>query len=265
MTNEKILNTLYAAGKKMKDFDVCMSIVNRENGMPKLPGGPEYDLIIAGLIYELEKEMCEKGIKSAGKANLLATAKNILKTAKRDLPHKPDLQKPYTSGKYQCFCDGFRLLALSGNKKLEIDTTDRELINAENIIPKDYNNFVVLPELVNLKLEIARFKSEYTTKHNKNRIMARFKDDKNNIIFCVNAEYLFDAIKATGAKNIYYKSAKSTLLVESENVKCAIMPIGYKKQHETIGTFHYIDVSPSGEICIVTEIVTTEDTNKEIA
>ena len=76
---------------------------------------------------------------------------------------------------------------------------------------------------------------------------------------------LFDAIKATSAKNIYYKSAKSTLLVESENVKCAIMPIGYKKQHETIGTFHYIDVSPSGEICIVTEIVTTEDTNKEIA
>ena len=264
MTNEKILKALYAAGKQIKDFDVCMSIVNRENGIPKLPGEPEYDLIIAGLIYELEKETREKGIKSAGKSDLLTAAKNILKTAKRDLPHKPDLQKPYTSGKYQCFCDGFRLLALSGNKKLDIETNDRELLKADNILPDEKINSAVLPELVNLKLEIARFKSEYMTKHDK-RIMIRFKDDKDNIVFCVNAEYLYDAIKATGAKSIFYKNEKSTLLVESENVKCAIMPIGYKKQHETIGTFHYIDVSPSGEICIVTEIVTTEDTNKEIA
>ena len=258
MTNEKILKALYAAGKQIKDFDICMSIVNRENGIPKLPCEPEYDLIIAGLIYDLEKETREKGIKAAGKSDLLTAAKNVLKTAKSDLIHKPDFQKPFTSGKYQCFCDGFRLLALSGNKKLDIETNDRELINAENIIPKENFNCAVLPELVNLKLEIARFKSEYTTKHNK-RIMVRFKDDKNNIVFCVNAEYLFDAIKATGSKNIYYKSEKSTLLVESENVKCAIMPINYKSKHETIGTFHYIDVSPAGDTCIVTEIVTAEN------
>lgn len=258
MTNEKILKALYAAGKQIKDFDVCMSIVNRENGIPKLRYEPEFDLIIAGLIYDLEKETREKGIKAAGKSDLLTAAKNVLKTAKRDLSHKPDFQKPFTSGKYQCFCDGFRLLALSGDKKLDMETNDRELINAENIILKEHCNSAILPELVNLKLEIERFKSEYTTKHNK-RIMVRFRDVKDNIVFCVNAEYLFDAIKATDAKNIYYKNAKTTLLVESENVKCAIMPIGYKSKHETIGTFHYIDVSPAGDTCIVTEIVTAEN------
>ena len=172
MTNEKILKALYAAGKQIKDFDVCMSIVNRENGIPKLRYEPEFEFIIAGLIYDLEKETREKGIKAAGKSDLLTAAKNILKSAKSDLSHKPDFQKPFTSGKYQCFCDGFRLLALSGNKKLDIETNDRELINAENIIPKENFNCAVLPKLVNLKLEIARFKSEYTTKHNK-RIIDR--------------------------------------------------------------------------------------------
>lgn len=258
MTNEKILKALYAAGKQIKDFDVCISIVNRENGIPKLRYEPEFDLIIAGLIYDLEKETREKGIKAAGKSDLLTAAKNVLKTAKSFLSHKPDFQKPYTSGKYQCFCDGFRLLALSGNKKLDIETNERELVNAENIIPKEACNSAVLPELVNLKLEIARFKSEYTTKNNRG-IIARFKDENDNIIFGINAEYLFDAIKATGAKNIFYKNSKSTLLVEAENVKFAIMPVNCKKEHDCIGTFHYMDISPAGEICIVTEIVTAEN------
>ena len=57
MTNEKILSELFKAGKTIKDFSVSLDIIRKNKGIPKAFGeNPDFDVILANLIYTLETE-----------------------------------------------------------------------------------------------------------------------------------------------------------------------------------------------------------------
>lgn len=242
MTNEKLIEKLYTAGRQIKDFDVSMSIVRREKGIPKILSNPEPDTIIAGLIYDLENEIREKGIKKAGKSDLLQAAKNILKSAKK-CSYKPDLHTAFMCNENQVFCDGFQALILSGEKILDIETNPRTVFNVINSIPKTTEKTLVLPSIADLNIVL----NEYKSLHTKQNPILRFYDEDKNLLIGFNPEFIINAIKATGSNTLHFNRHNTAALVKSENVDFLIMPVNVKSpETKGPGTYYYIDVDFTG-------------------
>lgn len=251
MTNEKIIEKLYLAGKQIKDFDIAMSIIRKNDGIPKISGVfSEPDVVIAELIYRLEKENKEKIMKKAGKTDVLNVAKSILKDSKRIHEHKPQIHTAFMCDEKQCFTDGFRALMLSGEKILDVQTNPEKVFSIDVACKVQKDNNAVLPDLAEFKTVLARFKNLYV----KEKGICRFYDKDNNIIIGFNPDFLLDAIKATAANKFYYSKGNKPALFETDNIKMVVMPV-YVKEPTTKGEHHYIDVFADGSMDISTVTV----------
>lgn len=247
MTNDKILERLYKAGKQIKDFDIAMSIIRKNDGIPKGLGDfSEPDFVIAELIYKLEKETKEKTMKKAGKTDVLNVAKSVLKNAKRCCEHKPQLHTAFMWDEKQCFVDGFRALILSGDKKLDVQTNPEKVFSIDTACNVQKEKYAVLPDLAEFKTVLARYKNLYE----KEKGICRFYDTENNFVIAFNPDFLLDALKATTADKVYYTKFNKIALFESKDVKMYVCPV-YTKE-PTKGVHHYIDVSADGSININT-------------
>lgn len=251
MTNEKILESLYAAAKQFKDFDVVMSILRKEGG--KAPTCCKYlepDFIICELILKLENETKEKAMKKAGKSDLLGAAKNILKYAQKHMPYKPLLHKAYMCNGYQVVCDSFRALIIDESKKLDIDTNTEKQMDVIKTIPDNPARCSKVPDIAILKAEIERFKNLYGKK-----IMPvlRFLDENGQLATAFNPDFFMDIIKGTGAKEFYYNTATSLSLFKGDGVKGLLCPINTLTNQKHDNKKYYIDVDFSGAICITVE------------
>ena len=100
MTNEKILEMLYAALKAYPKNELtpddCLNAVKMYGGNPDKSGVSGIfsagNIKIAELIYMLETENRKKATKKAGKTDILAVAKKIMKTT-----YKEELKTAFTN------------------------------------------------------------------------------------------------------------------------------------------------------------------------
>lgn len=253
MTNEKILSELFKAGKTIKDFSVSLDIIRKNKGIPKAFGeNPDFDVILANLIYTLETEEKEKGMKKAGKSDLLQAAKSVLKNAKKVCEHKPALQQAFMCGNNQVFCDGFQALILSNEKILDIETSEKEVFNVLNSIPETTEKTAILPTKTDLKLVLTEFKNL----HSKQKPILRFYNEYNQLVIALNPDFVLNAINATGSNTLHFNYSKGISIVKAENVDFLLMPVRVKPIEERApGTYYYIDVDFNGIPCITTETV----------
>jgi len=153
----------------------------------------------------------------------LKLAQKILKNV--DTARYPALQYPHTlkDGR-QAVCDGFRLLIMSEPLQLPEMPADLTPIDIDNIIvynsKQPERNYLELPDLQALKSYIKYKKAA----------------KQKNIIFdfgegfpVVNAEWLADAIEATGATSATNAGVFAPLWFRTENIEYMLLPVRPEK------------------------------------
>lgn len=230
MTNEKIIAALYSAlaiyPKNELTVDDCMNMCRLYNGKPETSGIIQSNLRIATLIFELENEEKKKATKKAGKADILAVAKKIMKTT-----YKDELKTAFTNDEYQVITDGYRALLLTGDKKLDIETNQNSVCNIKQCIPKETSYKATLPRATDLKVEISKMKSLYG-KNEKLPIVLESCDGK---YIAFNPEFLLDMIKAVNALCVNFESPNKTAEFCSNDIIGLLCPIRLKDPNNFTG------------------------------
>ena len=196
MTTERILNALYATMNEFKEEATpadLIGIARKCNGDLSSFHGACFR--VAELIYKLETEEKNKAIKKAGKAELLKAVKAICKSA-----YKEQLQKPYMSAGYQIACDGFRLIAIPEQMKLDVDTCNYEQLSVKPYLSKPEGKNALLPDLNELKTEVKRIKAIYK----KSTVLVLLDSE-----IAFNADYLICNCSAINTDHLTYKDFKS--------------------------------------------------------
>lgn len=246
MTKEKMTEILYyALGKMSEKPEMIVNDVRANNGKinSSLDCMPEYH--IASVIYELETEITKEACKKSGKTKLLSACKNVLKSASETKP--PFFKNAFyvnNNGKmYQCFLDGYRLIALTENSFLNLQTSSPEetIVNGNdklcklcidmiNAIDMDYSESLKLPDINELKAEIRRIKATYKAELKYDRVVVVIDD-----IAMYNAEFLLDSMNAIDTDVILHKgtkngTVKSVSALKDNNGNIAFtMPINLEK------------------------------------
>lgn len=188
MTNEKMLNNLYAILNLMGESDrqVAETIINSrvqwQNFDDMIPGK------LANLILEVKEDLYKEQAKAGGKSAALSAVKKIVKKAGEI---NKGINLCAEENNIQYFCDGVRMVKLAGSDKLPIDipyNPKHANFNFEGVIPHDTSDELELPTIQYLKAYIKENKAfnktinSYTGKY----VKYDFGDGKP----AVNAEYL---------------------------------------------------------------------------
>lgn len=229
MTKEKMIEVLIRAIECTADAESIMDEIRKRDGkLNGLETIAEYN--IASVIYALEQEMLAADAKKSGKTKLLSACKSILKSASEVQPFfKNAFYIKAEEKQYQCFCDGYRLIALSNPLNVKTSSLEETIANnhngiAKNICETGYNYFSKLPDANELNAEIKRIK----TLVGKNKpVLIRIDD-----IINVNASFLLDAMNAIDTETILYQGTKNgkinktLMLKDSENIAiiCPVIP-----------------------------------------
>lgn len=242
MTKEKMTEVLYyALGKMSEKPEMIVNDVRANNGKinSSLDCIPEYH--IASVIYELETEITKEACKKSGKTKLLSACKNVLKSASEAKPFFKNAFYVNNNGKmYQCFLDGFRLIALTENSFLNLQTSspeesivngsDKICIDMINAIDTDYSEFLKLPDINELKAGIRRIKATYKAELKFDRVAVVIDD-----IAMYNAEFLLDSMNAIDTDVILHKGTKNgtvksvSALKDDKGNIAFTMPVNFKK------------------------------------
>lgn len=234
MTNEKILEMLYAALKAYPanelTADDCLNAVRMYNGKPDKSGVSGIfsagNIKIAELIYMLEAENRKKATKKAGKADLLAVAKKIMKNT-----YKEELKTAFTNDEYQVITDGYRALLLTGEKKLDIETKEKQVCNIKKCIPVETSYTATLPAAADLKVEITKLKAMYGKNHGLPIVLE--SADGKYIAF--NPEFLLDMIKSVRAFCVNFEAPNRTAEFCSNDIIGLLCPIRVKDPNNYTG------------------------------
>lgn len=242
MTKEKMTEILYyALGKMSEKPEMIVNDVRANNGKinSSLDCMPEYH--IASVIYELETEIAKEACKKSGKTKLLSACKNVLKSASEAKPFFKNAFYVNNNGKmYQCFLDGYRLIALTENSFLNLQTSspeetivngsDKLCIDLINQVNTDYSESLKLPDINELKTEIRRIKATHKAELKRNSVVVVIDD----ILMC-NADFLLDSMNAIDTDVILRKDTKngivrSAIVLKDNNGNIAFTtPINFNK------------------------------------
>ncbi len=188
MTNEKMLNNLYAVLNLLEESDkqTAETIINSGTKYSNLD-----DLLpakIANLILEVREDLYKETAKAGGKSAALSAVKKVIKKAQEI---NRGINMCAMENDMQYFCDGVRLLKLEGSDKLPIDipyNPKHANFDFERVIPHDTSDELELPEVQYLKAYIKENKAMNKTinTYKCKYVKYDFGDGKP----AVNAEYL---------------------------------------------------------------------------
>lgn len=174
-------------------------------------------------IARIKEDISKKAAKAAGKTNLLKACKSILKEAKKGSNRA--LHGVTTINGTSYVCDGHRLIAFpEGAVDLPGISENVKPLEFENIMKHDvFSIELTLPDAGYIKEELKRVKAaEKAAGRKPYRYIIRISD------MFFNAEYLKDAIEATGASLGHSCGEKCPLHViggENASVTAIVLPI----------------------------------------
>lgn len=176
---------------------------------------------ICDLIDACKADLAKKAAKSAGKTDLLKACKSVLKSANKT--YNSALHGVTVINDRAFVCDNYRIISYPAG------AVDLPLLDTEKVKPLDFARmmdhgvFAIeagLPTAGYLDVEIKRVKAaEKAAGRKPSRIAVRVGD------MFFNAEYLKDAILATGATTGGAVNEKSPLFLEKDGVTAVVMPI----------------------------------------
>ena len=201
MTNEKMLNNLYAVLNLLEESDkqAAETIINSGTKYSNLD-----DFLpakIANLILEVREDLYKETAKAGGKSAALSAVKKVIKKAQEI---NRGINMCAEENNIQYFCDGVRLIKLAGSDKLPIDipyNPKQANFGFEGVIPHDTSDELELPSVQYLKAYIKENKaSNQTTRSYKGKyVKYDFGDGKP----AVNAEYLLTIMEALPKARAY--------------------------------------------------------------
>lgn len=188
MTNEKMLNNLYAVLNLLEESDkqAAETIINSGTKYSNLD-----DLLpakIANLILEVREDLYKETAKASGKSAALSAVKKVIKKAQEI---NRGINMCAEENNIQYFCDGVRLIKLADSDKLPIDipyNPKHANFGFEGVMPHDTSDELELPEVQYLKAYIKENKALNKTinTYKGKYVKYDFGDGKP----AVNAEYL---------------------------------------------------------------------------
>lgn len=176
---------------------------------------------ICDLIDACKAELAKKAAKAAGRTDLLKACKSVLKSANKT--YNCALHGVTVINDRAYICDGYRMISYPAG------AVDLPLLDTEKVKPMDFARTLdhgvfaieaALPTAGYLDVEIKRVKAaEKAAGRKPARIAVRVGD------MFFNAEYLKDAILATGATTGGAVNEKSPLFLEKDGVTAVVMPL----------------------------------------
>ena len=182
---------------------------------------------LSDVIADLEKEIRKETNKKTGTTNIQKAAESIIKSAKRNQKSKILLHGSWIKDGKQYVCDQYRALQIIEPIDLEKIPDKGDPYKCENFFvePGFYSERFDLPTAAELKNMIAAAKA------------AGKISGKKNIVYCcengpaINAQYLLDAITATGAtffeteKSRYNGKYVNICVFHSEKCNAIVLPL----------------------------------------
>lgn len=161
---------------------------------------------LQALIDDLQAEIRKENNKRSGAANVEKAANNIIKGVKKNDPSRISLHGAWIgkNGR-QYVCDGFRALEIHNPIELEKIPEKAQQLDIEKLFARpDHAERFELPTAAELKSMIAEAKADAKIKCIKKYTVV-YACENGPVI---NADYLMDAIIATGAR--YLEGTKGT-------------------------------------------------------
>jgi hypothetical protein len=187
---------------------------------------------VQSVIDALNEEIRADLNKSASKSqkNLLKACKNVLKVAEKS--DNPKLQGAWIVDGVQYVVDGYRIivnrtpLAL---KELVLENPLEKPLDAKSFIDKNEPNYdaqMPLPTLAEIESEIKRLKADAKA-HKLRDYKIVYAINFENNVYKFNAEFLRDAILATGADktDVTRNKPNYPIMVRSADADCFLLPI----------------------------------------
>lgn len=202
MTNEKMLNNLYAVLNLLEESDkqAAETIINSGTTYPNLDDFLHVKL--ANLILEVREDLYKETAKAGGKSAALSAVKKIVKKSQEI---NRGINMCAEENNIQYFCDGVRLIKLAGSDKLPIDipyNPKQANFNFEGVMPYDTSDELELPTTQYLKAYIKEEKAAGQMR-NKTRTGKYVKYDFGDGKPAVNAEYLLTIMEVLPKARAY--------------------------------------------------------------
>lgn len=172
-------------------------------------------------IIRIKEELAKKAAKASGKTNLLKACKSILKAANKG--YNRALHGVTTINGTSYVCDGHRLIAFpAGAVDLPVIPEGVKPLEFEKIVarPAETSELVPVPDAAELASKIKQIKAAEKAA---GRRPARYLYRLENMY--INAEYLLDALSATGAEYAEVFGRVKPIHLEKDGVKAVVLPV----------------------------------------
>jgi hypothetical protein len=184
---------------------------------------------VQSVIDALNEEIRADANKSLGKAqkNLLKACKNVLKVAEKVGQGRFD--GSWIIDGVQYVLDGYRIIVNRTPLALKELAPEIKPLDAKSFIDKNepnYNAQMPLPTLAELESEIKRCKADAKA-HKLGDYKIVYAIEFENNVYKFNAEYLRDAILATGADkaDVTLNHTNYPIMLRSAGADCFLLPI----------------------------------------
>lgn len=185
---------------------------------------------IKELLEDIQEDVRRKANKAAGTTNVAKAFKSVIKSAKK--VNNSDLQGAFRDGEYICVCDSHRAMRTKADislpmaKGIKLDTIYKKMW--ERITSREE---IHLPDRAELLTEVKTCRKRVGSK---GAVNYTFEDG-----LTVNAEFLLDAMEATGADILtrQHGDTRNGMIIEGNGVEALLLPVMVSCYNENRGVW----------------------------